>query len=615
MTTIVCPTDKRLQDVISINIKEAKEEVSTYKALAPCSTNIALYEKVKNVYSIDKSLTKLKLEAKFPTQKGVNSLDKLLGVKYFDIIQKDILNDVYGADNGKLKTMDDIINYDFVGKIPQPHIPCKFLGNNCGKYNDGNGPTSVTCCDKGVLTEMRCNINPNTKTLGIKDHRERPIPDDCLVAESDPKSKFDIYRAIAKKAKEEVAAGKCLATSTVKSSKTNAVLKPAELTAKQCYMAHWADVTKGLANTKQFVQKRTTQDMDYFDEYYKCPVMDVDNKSQRFCNNIYNFSEDPRKEFILDTKGDMVMEPVTILGETIDTSCDINPFCTVKNWKLNAAGKYERGTDLASEVIQKPKMRANKNTPKQFRKADLSAAVYDNVSSTANYLNILFNPTIGVGSNYMVSTHKCLDKNGQEQYVQAPIYSSSNGNQPLVDLKNNLNVAIYDSLFINKVVKLNDVRELVAKPEILKKMLQTPYKSDFTLTIRKVEYKFKMNDDIKHNINGILKGGQSGLVYSLIDDIKSIEPVASLNSFLGQSSNVTMKCDEIAKKVPSFPLSQYLVKASSNDRNGNVNTTTVKTTPIILKNCYVKEGFSKKSSYFIEIMLVIALILILLKYC
>jgi hypothetical protein len=224
---------------------------------------------------------------------------------------------------------------------------------------------------------------------------------------------------------------------------------------------------------------------------------------------------------------------------------------------------------------------------------DLSRGLYDNVRSMASYIGLLTNPDISVGSNYLATTHQCIDDNGNKQNVQTPISSGGGGNRAtnLIKLAHSINEAI--SSYTNQPTTKDYISgDDLQQSDILQELHET--KVGVMETI--LTYKFIMTDEIKYYINALFKGNEGGIVYSLIDDIKETEPVALLNRFLEQNTDDTMKCSDIAKQSTDYSLSEYIVKNTGKvNRNGTAELTTGNTFPVSLDHCYIEneglEGF------------------------
>ena len=514
-TNIVCPNTP-LQNVYAYSNLEGRKKklesiIDNYKGALELvkKNNYELFvtEKLKDITKSTSAVLKI---LKFvPTDMPVRFEEM---VKYELEIQEIKMN------SEKYKKMRQVMDYSFIDKIPQPHVPCKFVKNNCGKFNEGDGPTDVVCCDNGILTALRCNVNPVNVTKKVKDYKGRPVPDDCL---SD--KHFDIYKDILEKTQS-----------------------------KEAYLAEWATAIK---SNKYGGISGKTHDTTYMNDFYKCPV--YDNKKQRYCNNVYNFSV-----------------------------------------KQDGNDSYDKDGNLMPKQL------------KTFRGSDLSRAVYDNIKSTTNYTKLLTDPNINVGSDYLITTHKCIDDNGKEKMVQTEMKSGSNRNQVYIKLENAIKKAVVKNTNLNFKVEKRTISDKTLKDLIkIKDHKRYTFQADKKITVT-------MNGEIRFYAEMIIKGGNSGLVYSLFDDIKDANPVALLNRFLAQSENVTMKCSDIADKSFSYPLKQYVVKYDgSHDKNMNVNLETKLENPINMLGCYIaKEGFSFNNGYIVEFILLTAFILIFLKY-
>jgi hypothetical protein len=516
-TNIVCP-NMPLQNVFDYSKLEERRKklqliIKNYKvAIGPSSAKGINYQSF---------LTKKLAKKSKTTDKILKELAPLTRVdmppRFEEMVEYELELINIKAGSEKSEKMGNIMDYSFIDKIPQPHVPCKFVKNNCGKFNDGDGPTDVVCCDNGILTALRCNVDPTKVTKKVKDYKGRPVPDGCL---SD--KHFDIYKDL--------------------------------LTAhptKDAYQAAWAAAIK--SSTNEYKGKSTT----YMNDFYKCPV--YDNDKQRYCNNVYNFGV-----------------------------------------KYDGNDSFDKDGNLMPKQL------------KTFRKQDLSRAVYDNIKSTANYTKLLTDPKINVGSNYLITTHKCLDNNGKEKMVQTKIKSGSNRGQVYKKL---------DSAIKKAVIKTSTTRDFKVEDRTisfatLKDLIKIENNKIYKFLVGSQTITVTMNGEIRYYAELILKGGNSGLVYSLFDDIKDTNPVALLNRFLAQSENVTMKCSDIADKTFSYPLKQYVVKYDgTHDKNSNINLETKQENPINLLGCYIaKEGFSFNNGYIVEFILLTAFILIFLKY-
>jgi len=516
-TNIICPNIP-LQNVYSYSKLEGRKKeletiIKNYKnAIETTGNKKSNYVRFVEAKKIDSN----KLKSTDTILKGLTPPIKIedMPVDFEEMVKYELEIKGLTDNEGESNTMRDIMDYSYIDKIPQPHVPCKFVKNNCGKYNKGDGPTDVICCDKGILTALRCNVNPTEVTKEVKDYKGRPVPDGCLSDEH-----FDIYNDILEKT-----------------------------TTKDAYQTEWIRAVK----SKKYNGKSTT----YMGDFYKCPV--YNGKKQKYCNNVYNFSV-----------------------------------------------KYDGKDTFDKDGKKLPKQL------KTFRKSDLSTAVYDNIKSTANYTKLLIDPNINVGSDYLITTHKCIDDDGKEKMVQTKIQPGSNRGQVYKKLENAIKKAVKKNTNLDFNVTKTTINETT-----LKNLIDVKNDIEQVLDVDNVKITVTMNNEIRFYAKLVIEGGNSALVYSLFDDIKDTNPVSLLNRFLSQSDNVTMKCSEIAKREQTYPLSQYTVEYDgTHDKNKNINLETKLKKPVNMVGCYIaKEGFSINNKYIVEFILITAFILIFLKY-
>ena len=218
---------------------------------------------------------------------------------------------------------------------------------------------------------------------------------------------------------------------------------------------------------------------------------------------------------------------------------------------------------------------------------------------------MLTDPNIGVGSDYLISTHKCIDEEGKEQYVQTPIRNSGERVDRFKKIADAINNNINEST--GKI--LNEDNKIIYKDVQDAKFMTGFKKKNINDNVTFKGYEFKLNEEVHYLVN---MDASSGLVYTLIDDIKETNPVSLLTRFIAQSENTSMKCKDMIgiEKRNTFPFSQYVVEPDGYDLNDNITLTTTREYPVNMKGCYVvKEGFSK-NNYYLEIIILLFILVI-----
>jgi len=492
----ICPIDKPVQQM-GVKTKAHKLYIDTTKKniTAQKNTFTVIEKKLYPIaYNYKKNLSIS--DQKNRLYSSASPLGKITDKKIKDKIIK--LVKLEREYNNKMKifnnskVIQNVINYDYMSKIPPPVVPCEYVKQNCQSYNNGKGPDDVRCCDKGELKVLRCGI------VDLNDCKDR----------------------------KKIKSTKALYSTALKNSKS----------------------------LDEYFKKFTTGSLK--DPKYKqfafCPSL-VNDKKQ-FCYNLYDFSHNKNKV------------------------------------RQNAGGsgvKIERKTDK--------KITGNK----------LSESVYDNVKSLGLYGRMLTDPNIGVGSDYLISTHKCIDEEGKEQYVQTPIRNSGERVDRFKKIADAINNNINEST--GKI--LNEDNKIIYKDVQDAKFMTGFKKKNINDNVTFKGYEFKLNEEVHYLVN---MDASSGLVYTLIDDIKETNPVSLLTRFIAQSENTSMKCKDMIgiEKRNTFPFSQYVVEPDGYDLNDNITLTTTREYPVNMKGCYVvKEGFSK-NNYYLEIIILLFILVI-----
>ena len=500
----VCPIDKPIQQMgIKTNLdklyfKKTKEKFTKLEKDIKKDTELFKhYTSIKNYKKSDRSGSKIKLDSQIENEIRRKLKDKKIKSKKISTLQIDkIINLIkfereYNVKMDNLnssKIVNNIINYDYMSKVPPPTVPCEYIKQNCMAYNNGQGPQDVTCCDKGELKILRCGIN---------------------LSECSDKNKI-------KSAKKTY-------RSAIKG------------TTKDNYFKKFTDGS--LKDSK-------------YKEFAFCPSL-VNDKKQ-FCYNIYDFSYKKQK-------------------------------------KIQDAG-----------------VKIESRSKKKITGTKLSESVYDNIKGLGMYGKILTDPNIGVGSDYLISTHKCIDSEGKEQYVQTPIRNSGERVGKYKKIAESVN-----KLFLESGITLTDKNTIIYSDVQSAKFINDMKKLKVGDTYTLKGNKFTINDEVYYLSN---MDDSSGLVYTLIDDIKETNPASLLTRFIAQSENASMKCKDIAEYKSRYPFSQYVVKSDGYDFNDNIELTTKREYPVDMRGCYVvEEGFSK-TNYYLEIVILMFIIVIVLNY-
>jgi hypothetical protein len=550
------------------------------------------------------------------------------------------------VDNNKknYKKVNEVLDYDYVNKIPAPLVPCQYTKQNCLVEN----PRDIKCCDKGKVKILRCGVGSKTMDLNGKKIRKgcydkqtirgirKTLKDKKLDDRSNDLKKyyscpayindnevycnnvFDFSYDFDKNAdfntifrrwksdmvgdmkevlivkrifelEEELKPTDRLTTATGGGTALLQALK--EQKDPKCTNTTGMDGMCALNNSLFFASGKTKQ------EASAAKALAVkQNKPAPFCDKDWPHS--PKS-----------------LGDTLTPTG--NTFC-----KRTCLGcSKEDATFYAENLIYKiliyedlKKKKYGNSNVSIIRKengkitgGELSAAVYDNVKSMSMYGKILTDPNIGVGNDYLVSTHKCIDDEGKERYVQTPIHASGERVNRYKQLAKAINKSIY--IINNSKVSLTSTD--VKSAQIINDLKKEARGAVVEQVINGTPYKFKITEEIYYIVN---TEPSSGLVYGLIDDLKETNPVSLLTRFMAQSENASIKCKDIATKTGSYPFSQYVVKESGKDLNENVNLTTVKESPVDVQGCYIiKEGFSR-TDYILELIAIILILFIVFKY-
>jgi len=504
-----CPLDKPIQQMgiktklDRLYFEKTKKEI--YKLEADIKKDTELYthyNSVKNHKKVSSGKTgkKIKLDSQIEREIRRKLKDKKIKGKKISTLQIDKiiklikLGREYNVKMDTLnssKVIQNIINYDYMSKIPSPTVPCEYAKQNCMAYNKGQGPQDVACCDKGELKMLRCGVNLSECSDNAK-----------------IKSAEKTYRDAIKGTREGD------------------------------YYKKFSDSKESISNFK-------------YKEFAFCPSLVNDRK--QYCNNIYDFSDNKKKPEIQD------------------------------------AGIKIEG-------------RSNK----KITGTKLSESVYDNIKGLGMYGKILTDPNIGVGSDYLISTHKCIDSEGKEQFVQTPIRNSGER----VDKYKKIAEAI-NKLFVVSNIRLTDRNKIIYSDVQSAKFINDMKKLKVGDTYSLKGNKFTINDELHYLSN---MDDSSGLIYTLIDDIKETNPVSLLTRFIAQSENASMKCKDIAVYKSRYPFSQYVVESDGYDLNDNVQLTTKREYPVDMRGCYVlEEGFSK-TNYYLEIVILMFIMVITLNY-
>jgi len=581
--------------------KQSKELLEIEEELSSVPNAITLFNKWSNTLKTNSFLL---VEANIDADLTKNNITDTKIVEKFKKALK-IHKLIYSRINDKknYKKVDEILDYEYLSKIPAPLVPCEYTKQNCFAYNSGKGPRDIKCCDKGKLKILRCGVNPkDTGKVG-----NLQVPKGCYDKKQIQKIKQNIKDGI---------------------------------------------------NVVQEEYTLPTKDRAYYSKYTMCPLLI--NENETYCNNVFDFSYDFSQDDTnaagikrnLENKEIKELESkitennvqtksqLDTLKKEIDKECsnDIlykipcgfikdNTFCTekLKNKCKRTCGLCPEITDkkyheklveilLVYEISKQKKsdIIIERKENEKITGQKLSEAVYDNVKSLSSYGKILLDPNIGVGNDYLISTHKCIDDYGKEQYIQTPIHASGdrvNNKKKLADAINK-SVKIIDPSKLKRVGDINavDIQSSNVINQLKEKNRDKVVNVNFG---SKGNLPVKITEEIYSIVN---TEPSSGLVYGLIDDIKDTNPVSLLARFMAQSENASMKCKDIAKLSSSYPFTQYSVREAGKDLNENVQLTTVKENPIEIQGCYiVKEGFSKKN-YFLEIIIILVVVILLYLY-
>ena len=158
----ICPIDKPVQQM-GVKTKAHKLYIDTTKKniTAQKNTFTVIEKKLYPIaYNYKKNLSIS--DQKNRLYSSASPLRKITDKKIKDKIIK--LVKLEREYNNKMKIFNDskviqnVINYDYMSKIPPPVVPCEYVKQNCQSYNNGKGPDDVRCCDKGELKVLRCGI-------------------------------------------------------------------------------------------------------------------------------------------------------------------------------------------------------------------------------------------------------------------------------------------------------------------------------------------------------------------------------------------------------------------------------------------------------------------------
>jgi hypothetical protein len=545
---------------------------------------------------------------------------------------------IYIVNNNKknYKKVNEVLDYDYVNKIPPPLIPCQYTKQNCLE-----NPRDVKCCDKGKVKILRCGVGP--ETMDVKGKKVRK---GCYDQQT--------IRGIRKTLKDNA---------TKKATPTGDFTKyyscPAYINEDEVYCNNVFDFSYDFDNNKsdfnqmfiywKGVMKKSGDTLligkirELEKELNILPPADrltatrlaaMRKETDPSCSNTTGLDDVCKNTIDLGTKTASSKSGLKSRTRTASEQvafCDA-PWPNLPKSKLAPTGLTfceracgecdEDDKTLYTEKLiykiiiyeeMKKKKYGNSNVSiirkgnEKITGSELSAAVYDNVKSMSMYGKILTDPNIGVGNDYLVSTHKCIDDEGKERYVQTPIHASGER----VNRYKQLAKAINKSISIINNIKVSLTSTDVRSSGIINDLKNENRGAIVTYVIGGVEYKFKITEEIYYIVN---TEPSSGLVYGLIDDLKETNPVSLLTRFMAQSENASIKCKDIAKKTGSYPFSQYVVKESGKDLNENVNITTVKESPVDVQGCYIiKEGFSR-TDYILELIAIILILFIVFKY-
>jgi len=547
---------KQINKLINTLIKLKKKKSITVAITAP-----QVKIDIKNTYADTYINSPYKYRKSLITSNLLTNYSAAQQKIFFQILKLD--NKLRNSEKlqSKSRLVQEIINYDYMSKIPTAAIPCEYVKQDCTVYNDGRGPEDVKCCNKGELNILRCGVTPGNTIRKLKENK---FPDKEYKYKGKSALTLKKIKNPSSLIKEQIDLLEREKENDKQLYDNYPFLRDVP---KGCYDKQTMDNIKhqytgklGAAAASSVAKPNTNPISRYINlvkgdtpllNQYQCPV--YTGAQKQYCNNIYDFSYDfARKD------------------------------------------KKQAQAATGLNIIRK--------SDQKITGKKLSEAVYDNTRGMGNYIRIVTDPDINIGNDYLISGQKCTDKYGQEQYVQIPIHGSSERFEYYKRLTDAINKSRVPG---DPALKVDDIKTNMAT-------ISASIKRGITIQLTRPKTRFFVTEEIYYLLK---KGAGGGLLYGLIDDIKETNPISLLTRFLAQSENSSMKCEEIAKKWSNYPFMQYSIKTDGLDLNENVTLKTQKEYPVSITNCYVQpESFISENSYTMEIILILFIIVIIMNY-
>ena len=533
------------------------------------------------------------------------------------------ISDAFNKNNKKskytpeqIKSVNNYNDYDYLARIPTPKLSCEYAAQNCARYSKESPhvPQDIACCDKGVMKILRCGGNqyPYTEMNG------QIVPDDChdsvrinaiedsykdILSQSknikDLKWKLMENNASNNKLIQEIDQNLANAINASMISKSKGISKLTSTDVQNSELINYLNGKYHLNDVLTFPFKGIPYKFRYT-EHLENAIMKISTSCVGYdCTNEGGIC---RKGSSGASKGNYICA---------DTGVHLSDKMKYqKQWiKTQRSGKskyYEKtkqelniADSLTCPVFIDGQQKYctnfyNFSEPKgTFVKDKLSKAVYDNIKSIAVNMEVLTNPNVNIGSDYLATTHQCIDDNGNYQNVQTPMNNSGGNYSKYQNIADAITDSLVDKSNGKGVYKLTS--EDVQNGKLLEYLKGEHDLDDvLTFTFNGLPYEFYYSEQIKSVMNTEPSGG---IIYSLIDDIKKVNPIALMTRFIAQSDNASMKCSDIANQNPAYPLKRYDTIVTGLDLNGNKTFDTTERSDVNLANCYIaNEGFESNKS-------------------
>lgn len=596
MTNIQCPNGYIQSGTTASNITKTiialEKKITTSKAELLTSTPLSvLYKKILIEKKTGKSSEYL--QKKHGSKVKVNIHDK-----FFKLIEKDYELSNLKEDKEDLLKLGKVINYDYTSKVPVPLKPCQFYKDKlprdyCTNVNYSNGLNNILCCDHGEVYKYVCNVDPtsnNHKTIKSKatdSHVAEPVNKNCIPKEFG--GTYEDTQEVYKNAYSNYISGAKSQETYIKEL-INGVKQTITYLGRSAKTGTFKIIINGKLsdslsqNITPIKMKAAIKDMKVI------PDKELDN-SVKITKGITGYVWTIEKlNLKIDCTADNIKDGnCTVTYGTNDyrfdpTAC---PLVDTEDTIKSCWPRYEFSENKSSEV-----------------------ALFDNLRTTSNYIKLLTEP-VNIGNEYAISTGKCTTDDGSIKHVQTRIKSGEHNNSNKIlaylinkNITNNGDEDIVEESDINDTIKkqiyLYDIGSIVKDPNILKITGGKPIK-------------------VTRHIKRYSSPNAGSEFLGILGDFKKILPITMINDLLAQTTNTSMKCSDIAEKK-TIPFNVWNVRGSSHT-TGFPHTTPVdfktkKENILNLVGCYVKrEGFSMNNNYIIELISVIFILFIIIKYC